>query len=222
MDTAWRRAGSQIWFMLWRDACRIYRARRVEGVVLRRSTKIAAVLAAATLALAGCAKDNKTSSTGTSGNKPLDCSSTSGDGPKVGLAYDVGGQGDQSFNDSAAAGLKKAVADMSATCTEGEAQDGEPESAREDRLRQMADAGDNPVIAVGFAYSDVDRRSGAGLPRYQLCGDRRLRPDPRTRPTTTSPTSASPRTRAPSSSVSQPLRTPRPTRSASSAVSTST
>ncbi|MFY9916584.1 MAG: BMP family ABC transporter substrate-binding protein [Nocardioidaceae bacterium] len=120
---------------------------------MRRSTKIAAVLAAATLALAGCAKDNKTSSTGTSGNKPLDCSSTSGDGPKVGLAYDVGGQGDQSFNDSAAAGLKKAVADMSATCTEGEAQDGEPESAREDRLRQMADAGDNPVIAVGFAYS---------------------------------------------------------------------
>ncbi len=123
---------------------------------MRRTTKIAVVLAAATLALAGCAKDDKKSdNTGSSGSAALDCTSESGDGPKVGLAYDVGGQGDNSFNDAAAAGLAKAVKDMSATCTEGEAQDGEPESAREDRLRQMADGGYNPVIAVGFAYSDA-------------------------------------------------------------------
>ncbi len=121
---------------------------------MRRSTKISVVLVAATLALAGCAKDNKSDNTG-SKSAALDCKSVTGDGPKVGLAYDVGGQGDHSFNDAAAAGLAKAVKDMSATCTEGEAQDGEPESAREGRLREMADGGYNPVIAVGFAYSDA-------------------------------------------------------------------
>jgi basic membrane protein A len=118
---------------------------------LRRTTKIAAVLCVATLALAGCAKDDKSSG---SGDTKLDCTSLSGDGPKVGLAYDVGGQGDHSFNDSAVAGMKKAAADFGATCIEGTAALNEPESAREDRLRQLADAGANPVIGVGFSYSE--------------------------------------------------------------------
>jgi basic membrane protein A len=117
---------------------------------LRRTTKIAAALCVATLALAGCAKDDKSSGSSTA----LDCGSLSGDGPKVGIAYDVGGQGDHSFNDSAAAGMKKAAADFGATCVEGEAQLNEAESAREDRLKQLADAGANPIIGVGFAYSE--------------------------------------------------------------------
>ena len=79
---------------------------------MRRSTKIAVVLAAATLALAGCAKDDKDSdsdsSSGGSSSTTLDCDSLSGDGPKVGIAYDVGGQGDHSFNDAAAQGMKEA------------------------------------------------------------------------------------------------------------------
>lgn len=118
---------------------------------MRRATKIAAVVAVFALALAGCGKDDKSSGS----TKTLDCGSLSGDGPKVGIAYDVGGQGDHSFNDAAAAGMKQANDDLGATCTEGEAQTGEAESAREDRLRQMADAGDNPIIGVGFSYSDA-------------------------------------------------------------------
>jgi basic membrane protein A len=125
--------------------------RRSEGVVLRRTTKIAATLVVATLALAGCAKDDNNSG---SSSTALNCDSLSGDGPKVGIAYDVGGQGDHSFNDSAARGMQKAADDFDATCVEGEAQINEPESAREDRLRQLADAGANPIIGVGFAYSD--------------------------------------------------------------------
>jgi len=50
--------------------------------------------------------------------------------------------------------MRKAASDLSATCVEGEAQLNEPESAREDRLRQLADAGANPVIGVGFSYSE--------------------------------------------------------------------
>jgi basic membrane protein A len=51
--------------------------------------------------------------------------------------------------------MRRAATDLGATCTEGEAQVGEPESAREDRLRQMADAGYNPIIGCGFSYSDA-------------------------------------------------------------------
>ncbi len=120
---------------------------------MRRLTKIAAASAVLAIALTGCAKQEETNA-GTSGSSGDICKGD-GNGPKVGLAYDVGGRGDQSFNDAAYKGLEKAVKDLGATCTQGEAQDGEPESAREDRLRQMADAGYSPIIGVGFAYSDA-------------------------------------------------------------------
>ena len=116
---------------------------------MRRLTKIAATTAVLALAVAGCGNDDESTSSST------DICKGDGNGPKVGLAYDVGGRGDQSFNDAAYAGLKKAVEELDATCTEGEAQDGEAESAREDRLRAMADGGYSPIIGVGFAYSDA-------------------------------------------------------------------
>jgi basic membrane protein A len=110
----------------------------------------------ATLALTGCGKKSDSSTaTGTGGKSDDVCDTASGDGPKIGLAYDVGGRGDQSFNDSAYAGVSKAVTEFKGSCLEGEAQDGEPESAREDRLSQMADQGATAIIGVGFAYSDA-------------------------------------------------------------------
>src|SRR3954462_7831931 len=127
-------------------------------------TKIAVVAVIASVALTGCG--NKTSSnndkTGSSANADV-CKTAKGSGPKVGLAYDVGGRGDQSFNDSAYAGVSKAVTDFDGSCLEGEAQDNEPESAREDRLSQMADQGATAVIGVGFAYSDA---VNAVAPKY--------------------------------------------------------
>ncbi|MBZ5740225.1 BMP family lipoprotein [Nocardioides mangrovi] len=129
---------------------------------MRRTTKFAAVVAASLMALTACGSDSDGGSDGgsASGGSSTDasadvCKTADGSGPKIGLAYDVGGRGDQSFNDSAYAGVAKAVEDFDATCLEGEAQDGEAESAREDRLRQMADAGATAVIGVGFAYSDA-------------------------------------------------------------------
>ena len=119
-------------------------------------SKVAVVAVVGALVLTGCGNktDNKDNKTGSTANADV-CKTAKGNGPKVGLAYDVGGRGDQSFNDSAYAGLKKAVGDLKATCVEGEATDGEPESARETRLKDMADAGMNPIIGVGFAYSDA-------------------------------------------------------------------
>jgi basic membrane protein A len=112
---------------------------------LRQLTRFAAVLASATVLLAGCAQPNPEA--GESGG--------SSSGVRVGLAYDVGGRGDQSFNDAAARGLDRATKAFDLESEELEASDGEPESAREDRLIQLADAGYNPIIAVGFAYSSA-------------------------------------------------------------------
>jgi basic membrane protein A and related proteins len=122
---------------------------------LRRLSKIAVMAVIASIALTGCGNnDNSKDKKGSTSNADV-CKSADGKGPKVGLAYDVGGRGDQSFNDSAYAGLTKAVSDLDATCITGEATDGEAESARETRLKDMADAGMNPIIGVGFAYSDA-------------------------------------------------------------------
>jgi len=118
-------------------------AQSPEEGILRRISKIAVVAVVASLALAGCG----------SSDDDTDNDTNSGSEVKVGLAYDVGGRGDQSFNDAAAAGLDKAKDEFGVASQESEASDGEPESAREERLIQMAEAGYNPVIAVGFAYA---------------------------------------------------------------------
>jgi len=83
---------------------------------------------------------------------------------KVGLAYDIGGRGDQSFNDAAAKGLDQAKSDLGITANEAEAAQGEPESAKEERLRLLAQNGFNPVIAVGFAYSGALKKVAAEFP----------------------------------------------------------
>jgi basic membrane protein A len=72
---------------------------------------------------------------------------------KVGLAYDLGGRGDQSFNDSAARGLDKAKGEGATVVGELEATANEPDSAKVDRLEQLASKGANVIIGVGFAYS---------------------------------------------------------------------
>ncbi len=119
---------------------------------MRRVTTLAAALLAGALALTACGGSSSSTS------QPADSSSASASSSaksdlKVGLAYDIGGRGDQSFNDAAAAGLDKAKADLGIEAKEAEASAGESDSAKEERLRALAGAGFNPVIAVGFAYS---------------------------------------------------------------------
>ncbi|MBA3266518.1 MAG: BMP family ABC transporter substrate-binding protein [Nocardioidaceae bacterium] len=119
---------------------------------MRRTTKISAASMVAMLALAGCAGSEEDTGSGDSTEEGI-CETADGDGPKVGLAYDVGGVGDQSFNDSAYAGLTQVVEDVDGTCEEVEANAGESDADREERLRLLADGGFNPIIAVGFVYS---------------------------------------------------------------------
>jgi basic membrane protein A len=74
---------------------------------------------------------------------------------KVGMAYDIGGRGDKSFNDMAAAGLDKAKTDPNLTVDPKElpATLNESEADKETRLTTLCKGGYNPVIAIGFAYA---------------------------------------------------------------------
>jgi basic membrane protein A len=115
----------------------------------RGGIRLAAGLLALGLTMAACGKDDTTPSGGggNSGGSGAPAAKL-----KVGLAYDIGGRGDQSFNDSAARGLDKAKSDFGVEAKELEATAGETDAQKEDRLRQLAEGGYNPVVAVGFAY----------------------------------------------------------------------
>jgi basic membrane protein A len=125
-------------------------------------SKIAVVVAVASLALAGCGSDDGDKK-GSSASADA-CTSADGDGPKVGIAYDVGGRGDDSLNDSAYEGVKKAIKDLDATCTEAKAAQGENDTTRAERLRTLAEAGYNPVLAIGFIYSPAAREVAKDYP----------------------------------------------------------
>jgi len=110
--------------------------------------KVAAAVSVAAVALAACG-----SSTNGNAGGGATASGSSAAKVKIGMAYDVGGRGDQSFNDAAARGLDEAKRTLGVDAKEAEAVQGEPESAREERLQQLIDAGYNNVVAVGFAYA---------------------------------------------------------------------
>ncbi len=122
---------------------------------MRRVLKVGALLAAGALVLTACGSDDDTD-TGSSSPPASDV--------KVGLAYDIGGRGDQSFNDSAAAGLDKAKEDFGVETKELEAGTGETDAQKEERLRLLASGGYNPIIAVGFAYAKSVGKVAAEFP----------------------------------------------------------
>ncbi|MEJ2579386.1 MAG: BMP family ABC transporter substrate-binding protein [Kineosporiaceae bacterium] len=118
--------------------------------------KAVAVAATASLALAACGG----SSSGGSG----DGADGAGSQIKVGMAYDIGGRGDKSFNDSAATGLDKAVTEFGVEKKELESTAGESNTQKEERLRLLAQDGYDPVIAVGFAYAEPLKKVAEEFP----------------------------------------------------------
>ena len=131
---------------------------------MRRFSKIAAVAMVGALALAGCGSNGSGGSGDKSSASNDVCKSAKGSGPKVGVAYDVGGRGDQSFNDSAYKGLTKAVDDLDATCIEAKATTADNDTTRAERLRTLAEGGYNPVIAIGYLYSPAAAKVAAENP----------------------------------------------------------
>lgn len=81
------------------------------------------------------------------------------------MAYDIGGRGDKSFNDSAAAGLDQAVKELCVTSKELSAVPNETDAQKAARLTLLAQAGYNPIIAVGFAYAPALKTVSAKFPK---------------------------------------------------------
>jgi basic membrane protein A len=123
-------------------------------------------LMCAALVLAGCGRTPEEEPVLT----PVDtlCKAANGDGPKVGLAYDAGGRNDRGINDLAFAGLSEAVDELDASCLEGEAVDGEQESARVDRLRHFADNGATVIVAIGTRYARAVDTVSQSYPRIHF------------------------------------------------------
>ncbi len=98
----------------------------------------------------GGTKDVKGSADNTLETRTL--TQASGVNNKIGMMYDITGRGDQSFNDSAGAGLDKAKADFGIAATESTPTG---DADRADRLNLLASSGNGLIIGVGFLWGDA-------------------------------------------------------------------
>jgi basic membrane protein A len=156
-----------------------------------RGMALAALVLSSALVLAGCARDTGTTAPAAGGE---DAACATGTAPaaaggaaapsaaplapnadasalRVGLAYDIGGRGDQSFNDSAAAGLERAIGELGLVrdnTRELAAVNNESEDAAATRLRQLVSDGFNPIVAVGFKYATALATVAAEAPDVQF------------------------------------------------------
>lgn len=138
---------------------------------MRRVTKLAAVvlsgsLGITSLAACGSTSDSASSTGGSSATAAAGADGSSG--VKVGLAFDIGGRGDQSFNDSAARGLDKAKKDLGIESKELSPGANETEADKTQRLKDLAGDGYNPVIAIGFSYAGPLAKVAAEYPNVKF------------------------------------------------------
>jgi basic membrane protein A len=84
----------------------------------------------------------------------------------IGIAFDIGGRGDRSFNDAAAAGLEKAKKQfdftLEAVVTDGTSDD------REKRVRALIAKNCNPIIAIGRGYAPTLQALAVEFPSTQF------------------------------------------------------
>ena len=111
------------------------------------------LLSLTVITAAGCGSEDDTTAPGetadTDTTAPGETADTDTTDISVGLVFDIGGRGDQSFNDSAAMGVERAAAELGVSFTEAEPkQDG---SDRMELLELAANAHD-VVIAVGYLF----------------------------------------------------------------------
>lgn len=81
---------------------------------------------------------------------------------KIGMVYDIGGRGDLSFNDSAAAGLEKAAEEFGFEAKELEPDEGGEN--REELLRLLSEEQYDLVFGVGFLFADAVKAASADFP----------------------------------------------------------
>ncbi|MFG3317511.1 BMP family protein [Streptomyces sp. NPDC048171] len=119
---------------------------------ISRITVAGAATASLALALSACGGTSTSSGSDSDGDKGL------------AIAYDVGGKGDQSFNDAAYAGLERAKKEFGYETADVEPTDGETDADKEQRLVSLAKQGHNPVVGVGYAYAAAIKNAAEKYP----------------------------------------------------------
>ncbi|MGC0329912.1 basic membrane protein A [Streptomyces sp. SAI-170] len=123
---------------------------------MRRISKLTrAAVGVASIALAATACGGTSSDGGDGGDK---------ENLGLAIAYDIGGKGDQSFNDAAFAGLEKAKKEFGYKTADIEPTEGETDADKEQRLRTLAKQGYNPVIGIGFVYGPAMEKVAKDFP----------------------------------------------------------
>ncbi len=136
--------------------------------LFRLLTTILGVLLATALIAAGCGDDDEDTTATTAPPATAAPPETTTEAPvpaedpiHVGLVFDIGGRGDQSFNDSAAEGIERAEADLGITFDEVSPND--DGSNRANLLQLQAESADL-VLGIGFLFVDDMRNVAAANP----------------------------------------------------------
>ena len=131
---------------------------------MRVKTRLLIVLAAFGLLAAACGGDETPATTAAQATSATSATTQApaGEPINIGLVYDIGGRGDQSFNDAAAAGLDKAAAELGVSTSEASAN--EDGTNREELLALQASEGADLVIGVGFLFGDPMANVAAEYP----------------------------------------------------------
>ncbi len=138
---------------------------------MSKALRIAAMIATCTVVLAACGKSNNAgnspSATG-GGPSTTTAPATSPSGPavKIALLYDIGGRGDKSFNDSAAAGLDKAKSQFNLDVKELSPNTGG--TNRDELLNLVASQGYGLIITVGFLYAPSTGAAAVKFPNVKF------------------------------------------------------
>ncbi|MET9253493.1 BMP family ABC transporter substrate-binding protein [Streptomyces sp. NPDC003717] len=119
---------------------------------ISRITVAGAATASLALALSACGGTSSDSADGGKGDKGL------------AIAYDVGGKGDQSFNDAAFRGLDQAKKEFGYQTQDIEPTEGETDADKEQRLVSLAKQGYNPVIGIGYVYANAMKAAAEKFP----------------------------------------------------------
>ena len=134
-----------------------------EGVLGERSSGLLAAVLGFALVVSGCGSDSDggrgaaapaataAAPTATAATAATEAPEPPAEPVSVGLVFDIGGRGDQSFNDSAYAGLERAANELGAAISD--ASPNSDGSNRAELLRLSADVNDL-VIGVGFLFAD--------------------------------------------------------------------
>ncbi|WP_200301938.1 BMP family lipoprotein [Streptomyces adelaidensis] len=126
---------------------------------ISKLTRVAVGVASLALAATACG--------GTSSDSSSDSETTKG-AKGLAIAYDIGGKGDQSFNDAAYAGLEKAKKEFGYETQDIEPTEGETDADKQQRLESLAKQGYNPVIGVGFAYGPAMEAAAKKYPKVSF------------------------------------------------------